>query len=161
MIKNDDVSGILTRQGNKAKNIFNETKSIFCSFFDKKIILNSDGLHHLKYSSRKERPKQEQLLKLNLLPLGLKIIGRAGTVQEYRANLIKIGQPSGLSRLYSTKKVEYWGFVAICHTKRKDYDIKIKVILKRIGNGNIHFWSLMPYGNINNQKLYDTGIEDV
>jgi len=157
MINNE----LLKKQNNKAKDIFKKTKSIFCPFFDKNIILNSDGLHHLKYSSRRERSKQEQLLKLNLLPLSLRIISRSGTVQEYRANLTKVGKILDPNKLYRTKKVEYWGLIAICRTKRSDYDIKIKVILKRIGDGNIHFWSVMPCGNINKQKLYDTGIEDI
>lgn len=35
-------------------------------------------------------------------------------------------------------ETEYWGLVAIFK------DVKLKVILRKVGNGGIHFWSVMP-----------------
>jgi hypothetical protein len=52
---------------------------------------------------------------------------------------------------------EYWGFVAITGKSL----IKVRVILRRIGDGNITFWSVMPDSNLKRgQKLYINGIED-
>jgi hypothetical protein len=44
--------------------------------------LNGEGLHHLRYSAERERSKPEQMLKFRLLPLGLEVIAKSGTVQE-------------------------------------------------------------------------------
>jgi len=145
------------QEKNKARKIYNKTKSVICPYFDNEIIFNSDGFHHLSYSARRERNKDEQILKFRLLPLAIKIIQKTGTLQEYRADLIRVGKKSHKDNLARTKKVEYWGFIAIAGRDKK---IKIRVILRRIGDGNIIFWSVMPYGNIKSQRLYTIGIED-
>ena len=57
------------------------------------------------------------------------------------------------------KMVEWWGFVAIFIKQ----DIKVRVVLRRIGDGNVHFWSVMPYTHFRGdmrQKLFTEGIED-
>jgi len=42
-----------------------------------------------------------------------------------------------------------------------DSEIKIRVIIRRIGDGNFIFWSVMPDSNLKRgQKLYTDGIED-
>jgi len=56
------------------------------------------------------------------------------------------------------KIAEYWGFIAIVAERDK---IKICVVLRRIGDGKIIFWSVMPYSKIKRgQKLHTEGIED-
>jgi hypothetical protein len=139
----------------KAKLIYNNQKNIYCPYFKDKIILNSDGFHHLQFSARRERSKEEQLLKFNLLSLAIHIIKNSGTLQEYRKNLIEVGK-KGKDGLTLAKQVEYWGFIAIMGERQ----IKIETILRRIGDGNIIFWSVMPYSKLKNQKLYTEGIED-
>ena len=100
--------------------------------------------------------KKEQILKFRLLPLAIKIINKSGTLQEYRKNLITIGK-KGKDGLRKTKEVEYFGFIAIIGERK----IKIRVVLRRIGDGNIIFWSVMPYSKLKKvQKNYTYGIED-
>jgi len=54
--------------------------------------------------------------------------------------------------------VEYWAFIAIVGEYSQ---IKIRVILRRVGDGNIVFWSVMPDSNLKRgQKLYTDGIDD-
>jgi len=61
------------------------------------------------------------------------------------------------SSLSLTKIAEYFGFVAIVGERK----IKIRVIVRRIGNGNFTFWSVMPDSKLRGgQRLYDIGIED-
>ena len=39
--------------------------------------------------------------------------------------------------------------------------INVKTILRRVGDGNITFWSVMPYSKLKNgQKLYSDDIDD-
>jgi hypothetical protein len=41
-------------------------------------------------------------------------------------------------------------------------DIKVRVIARKVGDGNIHFWSVMPYSKLKagRQKMFTEGIED-
>ena len=80
------------------------------------------------------------------------------TLQEYRKELVTIGKKSKKDGLRSTKMVDYWGFIAIAGLSSQ---IKIKVVLRRIGDGNTIFWSVMPYAKLKGgQKLYTNNIED-
>ena len=78
------------------------------------------------------------MLKFRLLPLAIQVIRKTGTVQEYRRIWQPIGK-AGADGMRQAKEVEYWGFVAIIGP-RPD---KIRVILRRVGTGNIAFWSVM------------------
>jgi hypothetical protein len=75
----------------RAKEMFDRNPAIRCPYFDSDIVLNGEGLHHLRYSAERGRGKPEQMLKFRLLPLVLEVIGKAGTIQEYR----RIWQPFG------------------------------------------------------------------
>ena len=67
----------------KALDVYTAQRTIYSPYFKKEVILNSNGFHHLQFSSRSERNKEEQVLKFTLLPLGLRIIHTATTLQEY------------------------------------------------------------------------------
>ncbi|MFA5936305.1 MAG: hypothetical protein WC822_00295 [Candidatus Paceibacterota bacterium] len=142
----------------KVEKLYLDKKEIYCPYFQKRIILNSDGFHHLQFSSRRERNKNEQFLKFRLTPLALKIIEKSGTIQEYRKILMPVGKKSKKDGFVKMKEVEFWGLVAIMGEKSK----KIKTILRRVGDGNIIFWSVMPYSKIKNgeQKIFTEGIEE-
>ena len=123
----------------KAKKLFEDSPTVRSPYFNTDIILNAEGLHHLRYSANRERGKPEQMLKFRLLPLALEVIRKAGTVQEYRRIWQEFGKPSVRDGSRPMKEVEYWGLVAIIGP-RPD---KIRVILRRVGTGNITFWSVM------------------
>jgi hypothetical protein len=143
---------------NNAKAIFEAEREIYCPYFKTNVVLNSDGFHHLQFSARRERGKKSQLLKFNLLPLALDIIRKSGTIQEYRKLLTPIGKPSARDGSTPMKEVEYWGLVAIVREK----NVKVRVVLRRVGTGNVTFWSVMPDVKFKNgkQKLASDGIED-
>lgn len=140
----------------KARGIYSAQKNIYNPYLKADVIFNSDGFHHLQFSARRERDKKEQLLKFSLLPLAIGVIRNAGTLQEYRKGLIASGKKAsdGFTRM---KEAEYWGFVAVVGKTQ----IKIRVVLRRVGDGNIIFWSVMPYSKLKmGQRLYTEGIED-
>lgn len=140
----------------KAKKLYETTGKIFCPYFSCDVILNSDGFHHLQFSARRERNKAEQILKLRLLPLAIKVIRKSGTVQEWRKILQPIGKKKA-NGFIQMKTVQYFGFVAIAGEKK----VKIKVIVRKVGDGNLAFWSVMPYSKLKNgQKLYSEDIYD-
>ncbi|MDP3729276.1 MAG: hypothetical protein Q8R26_00770 [bacterium] len=140
----------------KTRVIYSAQRSIYNPYLKNEVILNSDGFHHLQFSARRERQKNEQLLKFSLIPLAIGIIKKAGTLQEYRKGFVTIEKKSK-DGFAPVKSAEYWGFVAIVGGNQ----IKIKVVLRRIGDGNITFWSVMPFSKLKNgQKLYTGDIED-
>jgi len=138
----------------KAKALYSAQKPTYNPYLKCQVIFNSDGFHHLQFSARRERDKKEQLLKFSLLPLAIEIIKKAGTLQEYRKGLIAYGKSHGLTRM---KEAEYWGFIAIVGGQK---NVKIRTVLRRIGDGNVIFWSIMPFHKLRDQKLYTDGIDD-
>ena len=140
----------------KVRVMYAAQKNMHNPYLKSDVIFNSDGFHHLQFSARRERDKKEQLLKFSLFPLAIGIIRNSGTLQEYRKGFITIGKQAkdGFTKM---KHAEYWGFVAIVGENQ----IKIRVVLRRIGDGNVTFWSVMPYSKLKiSQKLHTDGIED-
>ena len=120
-----------------SRKLYAESPEIDCPFFKSRfgyvVALTSDGFNHLmNKSNRQPRNIREQRLKLRLLKPALQILKDAGTVQEYRVRLEKVGDP-GKDGLYKTKNVEYWGF----HDIKGEGATKIllRVIIRRIGDG--------------------------
>ena len=149
-------SAYFNERKEKARVIYNAQRSIYNPYLKSQIIFNSDGFHHVQFSARRERGKKEQLLKFNLLPLAIGIIKDAGTLQEYRKSFLTLEKKSK-DGFALVKSAEYWGFVAIVGKSQ----IKVKVILRRIGDGNIIFWSVMPFSKLKNgQKLSTGDLED-
>lgn len=123
----------------KAKEAYEKQDGIFCPYFSLKVVLNADGFNHLQYkTNRMPRPVQEQIYKLSLTSKALSIISKSGTVQEYRNTIEKVGKMRS-DGFFSTKRVQYWGFIALLENNSD----RIKVILKKIGEGEIMFWSTM------------------
>jgi len=143
----------------KAEHLYASRRTIYNPYLNSEVVLNSDGFHHLQFSARTERSKKEQLLKFRLLPLGLETIRRAGTLQEYRKILQPIGRASARGGTVM-KHVEYWGFAAILG--RQEEPVKLRTILRRVGDGNVIFWSVMPDTKFKKgkQRLSAEGMED-
>ena len=61
--------------------------------------------------------------------------------------------PEGFKEM---RLVEHWAFHHIVGEKKR---FRIRVIVRRVGEGKLHFWSVMPHGRIEKHKLYQEGIE--
>ncbi len=106
------------------------------------VFFNSDGFHHLRFDkTRTERIKKVQRNKLSFLKSAVEIIKTATTVQEYRRSTEPVGKLRA-DGFRKTALVEYWAFVAILNT---DKNIRVKTIVRKVGEGQHHFWSVMPY----------------
>ena len=97
---------------------------IWCKSLECEIFFNSKGFHHLLYngSGHKRLPK-EQYKRLSLIPYILHVITNASEIKSHR--------------LISTKHTAYWGLEVKMGEKQ------VRVVLKRIGNGKVTFWSVM------------------
>jgi len=124
--------------GIKREEEYKKFKPVYCPCLKSYVSFNSDGFHHLKYEpSGRARTHKEQIYKLNLLPLVVPVIRNAKKVDEYRTEEVRTSRKKNNPKI---KKVEYWSLVEIVGRK---CPVKIKVILWRIGNGNINFRSVM------------------
>ncbi len=102
---------------------------VFCPIIDESVVFNSKGFYHLKYKSNgTKRPSKEQKYKIGLLPLVIPVIKSATEIYEYK----KIELES------SDKIIEIWELRAVVGKQ----NTQVSVVLRRIGDGKIHFFSV-------------------
>lgn len=115
----------------QARELFRNTKLVHCPAFPKEeIAFNSKGLSHLFYKGSQKnasRPSKEAEVRISLLPRAIKALKLMPLAQEESVFVTKDG-----------KHVKYWDFEAVVDNRR------IKVIVRQIGNGKKHFWSVIP-----------------
>lgn len=92
------------------------------------ITFGHSGFKHLLTKNRKERAINEQFRKLSLL--------------KYLLEVINSDNPIIDKRILSSK--EYGSIEYVSIVKHID-NRNIKVILRKLGGGNYHFWSIMDY----------------
>jgi hypothetical protein len=145
-----------------AKRIYSKIGKVSCpALNDKYIHFNSEGFNHILYKGkRKERSKQDQFMRLKSIGIASEIVKIATTYQEYDERIELVLVNSGGRKKWAHKIVKYWKLVAILHRKR------FSVIIRKVGEGNYHFWSLIPdwlttkHGDIV-FRSYSTGALDI
>jgi len=116
---------------------------IFCPALNETVSLTSEGFNHLRYNhSGIARSLKIQRIKYCFLKPGLDILAKATTVQEYRVSINSVG-PKAADGFRKTQQVEYWGLVAIQNIVDSS-KTRIRIIVRRVGDGKLHFWSVMP-----------------
>ena len=135
------------KEKNKAYKMYQKIRQVFCPYLKQKVIFNSKGFRHLIYKSGHiKRDEKTQLFRIKLLPLAYRLLQVTTTVQEedfYRSSLEVKEHGKRLKRI---KKIYYYGFIAIID------GWKIKVIVKKIGNGQYFFWSIIPTWMTNRKR---------
>lgn len=123
-----------------ANNFYQKIGAIRCPALNNSLVhFTSEGFNHLVYKgSRKERSKNDQITKFKILPKAKKVIETSTTYQEYDEGLIEVRRKKFKRVVNESVPVKYWGFVAIIE------NFRIKVIVRLVGNGQMHFWSVIP-----------------
>lgn len=124
----------------KTQIFYNQKESVRCPALNNELVhFNSEGFNHLVYKGdRSERDKSVQLLKFKLFPKALEIINISTTHQEYDEGMKNVRKKKHKRAVNESATVKYWGFVAIIRATR------VKAIVRQIGNGQKHFWSVIP-----------------
>lgn len=117
------------RNNNKIKSqAYRNYKAVgqkLCPYLKQKVAFNSKGFWHIIYSARnKKRDLKTRQLRFRLLPLAVRVISLTATLQEFE--------------LLKRQQITYYGFIAIVD------GWKIKVIVKKVGNGKPYFYSVIP-----------------
>lgn len=143
----------------KAEEVYKTFDVVRCPYFKAVIHFNSQGIRHLKFKrDGQARARKDQYMRFKLLHLAPEVLRISATVQgikEWRSfERIRIHNRTDTVM----KDVEYHEFVAILKDRR------VKVIVKRIENGQRFFWSLIPHWrmdeNTGKRKMYSGNPED-
>lgn len=123
-----------------ALNFYGMIGQIRCPALKNDIVhFNSVGFNHLVYKKANcERSKIDQITKFKLLAKAKIIIEISTTHQEYDESLKEITKKKYKKKIKETAMIYYWGFVAIINGYR------IKVVVRQVGNGKKHFYSVIP-----------------
>lgn len=130
----------MNKEFEKYFSLYLSIEKVKCPYFDREISFNSKGLNHLKFNGEgKARSKKEQISRLKLLKYIKDILEKSYTLQgllseDREEKIRKYGKNETKIIL-----VNYYEFIAVTDQKR------IKIILKQIDNGNIFFWSVIPF----------------
>ena len=115
-----------------AKRKYRKIKAVNCPAFDQeRIAFNSKGFNHLFYKgNRSERDFKDIQTRVRLLERAVILLKKTTVYQE--ENLYKI-KDKGRS-----KTIYFWAFEGVINDRR------IKAVVRQIGRGKKHFWSVIP-----------------
>ncbi|MCX6727055.1 MAG: hypothetical protein NTY75_04615 [Candidatus Shapirobacteria bacterium] len=124
------------------KKIFDETKEVDCPAFPgEKIHFNSKGINHLIYKgARSMREVSRIKTNIRLLPGAIKLLKIMPIAQEESSYMV--GETT----------MKYWAFEGVINKRR------IKVVIRQKGDGNKHFFSVIPawrkdrFGQVKNSR---------
>jgi hypothetical protein len=131
----------------KARKYYNALTSMICPALGFEISFPSKSFSHIKYMAKGNvRDMKSQIMRYKLLPLGIKLIGHTNTFQEYEEVAQQFSVVHNGSPMMKEANVMYWGLIAIIESR------KVKVIIRKVGNGSPHFWSIVPAWTTNMRR---------
>lgn len=130
-----------------AKAFYASTKPVISPALGASVSFTAEGFNHILFKgNRRERERPSQLMRFKLLPRAVRLIAHANTFQEFEETSRDFEVKARKKRVLKAKTVRYWGIIAIFEGR------KIKVILRKIGEGQIHFWSIVPAWTTNRHR---------
>lgn len=121
----------------ESKNKYSDYERVYCKILKEYVYFNSIGFRHLIYK-RDGTPRtfKEQIYKLTLLPLVIPVIKNADVILEIRNISFKYGSSS-------KRKTKQATTYALSAFVGKNRSVDTRVILLRVGNGKLVFYSVM------------------
>jgi hypothetical protein len=117
-----------------------------------KVHFTADGFHHLlNTKNRYPRPQDEWVTKLKYLPHAIELLTIATTYQEYDTRQENVRIKVKKKRVMATSVVQYWGIIGIVWQK------KVRVVIRKAGNGQYQFCSVMPCWSIKHHSGHKVG----
>lgn len=129
------------------RSLYNDAKPVYSPALNENIYFTSEGFNHLIFKApRKERDRSSQMMRFKLVPRAIRLIEHANTFQEFEETIREFEVKTRKKRVKKSKSVRYWGIIAIFEGR------KIKIILRKIGEGQMHFWSVIPSWTTNKHR---------
>ena len=132
----------------KGEAFYKSIGEIYCPYFKEKISFEAQGLEHLKFKRRgKSRSEKDQYMRLKLIHLAPEILKMSHTVQGI-FDTKKFEHIKTNNRWeYVQKEVSYFEFIAVIKRNR------CKVVVKKVGQGKMFFWSIIPFWGMNKETM--------
>ena len=119
---------------------YKAVKKSYCPVLNEDVCFTSKGFRHLLYDGLGHaRSRKERMYRLGLLPLVIPVLKTSTSISGYE-------QPKYSKKL--NKAVEYWTLKAVVGRQR----VVVTVILRRVGAGKIHFYSVWKRRDKKNKK---------
>lgn len=114
---------------NKAK--YSSIGRVWCPILNSFVHFTAEGRLHLIYKrNRKKRNEKEQIYKLSLFPFAIPVIKNSENIKNWRTSSLQ------------NSDVQFYAITNICNA-HKGKPINIRVIIKRTGDGQFNFHSIM------------------
>ncbi len=128
----------------RAETLYRSIVSAYCPYLKLEIQFNAQGLEHMKFKRReKARLPQDQYMRFKLFHLAPEILKSSHTLQGIlETKKFERVRTNGRTE-HLLKLVRYYEFIAVVNRNR------VKIIVKQIDNGELFFWSLIPFWGMN------------
>ena len=121
----------------KTKSNYIKIKKVYCPTLKENVVFNAKGFHHILYESGgTPRTVEEKIYKLTLIPLAPAVIRNAIKIKGVRDVEVRVSRKNRTV----LKKGKAYSLVATVGRKNP---VAVRVILLRIGNGQLAFRSIM------------------
>ncbi len=105
----------------------NETSLVDCPALGQVVKIDKQGFKHVIFmKGRHVRDRKSQNTRFKLIPLAIESIKSTTKIDNYRIESV------------DNIDYQYWSFDENIQNKR------FRVVLRKVGNGSIHFWSVIP-----------------
>jgi len=143
----------------KSEELYKSINEVYCPFFKEKIVFNAKGLEHLKFKSKNHaRLHNDQYIRLKLLHLAPKILKLSNTLQNFSERKVFELNRSNHRNEKILVDVIYYEFIAVLE------EIRVRIIIKKVGTAPKYFWSIIPYWKIDKitgkRKMYSGNPEE-
>jgi hypothetical protein len=131
----------------EAQDLYARTKPVRSPALGEHVRFTAEGFNHIIFKrANLERERPSQIMRFKLLSRAIRLIAHANIFQEFEETSKDIEVKTGKRRVMRTRIIAYWGIIAIFEGR------KIKVVLRKIGNGQLHFWSIVPAWTTNRHR---------
>ncbi len=120
----------------EAREIYNKIGRVWCPAISGHVSFESTGFRHLMWKGRERRPYTQQVKRFSLIVSATEIISnpKSRVIKREEARYLPIKR-DGVEVVIKTQ-VCFWAFHAKIESKN------VRVIVRRINNGNKHFFSV-------------------
>ena len=120
----------------EAREIYNKIEYVWSSALGDRVFFNSTGFRHLVWKGKEYRSSYQQHKRLALLPFAPNIIANAKIPNSRRIEVKYTKIKWHHEKKKALSNITYWSFKGESNGK------PVRVIVRQIGNGHKHFFSI-------------------
>ncbi len=121
----------------KQKKLYRTLKPCFCPAIQATVYFNSDGLNHLLYDKHRPRNHNQKHNRVAFIDHIVEAVAKS---------------QRAIQESFAVPPCQLWILEWVEVTNNQGCRYKIKIVLRKKGDGNIHFWSVMGKKIENNNQ---------